>query len=128
MSYYLSKEHQVRSKKPMKKHKQTKKKKVPTPMPDAEYICVGCGKKHNLSIHHVYYKRGLRDISSKYKCVCWLCWHCHQSSTGIHGTHSDDKLNAKLKREFQLKLMNQGMKLDEFIELFGCSYMVREVG
>lgn len=110
----------------MKKHKQTKKKKVKTPRPDAPYRCVGCGKEHYLSIHHVY-GASSRDSSSKYKAVVYLCWSCHQSSYGIHGTHSDGKLDKKLKREFQLKLMNDGMSLDEFIKTFGRSYMVKNV-
>jgi hypothetical protein len=124
---YLSKADQVRSKKPYKNHKQVKKKKVATPTPDAEKICVGCGNKHSLSIHHCYYGRGIRDLSSRYKCVDWLCWHCHQSSTGIHGTHTDGKLDAKLKRKHQLRLMEGGMSLDEFISIFGRSYCLRKV-
>lgn len=124
MAYNLSKEYQVRSKKPVKKHKQTRKKKVPTPIPLGEKVCAcGCGKKHNLSIHHVFFNRGSRDLSSIHHCVEWLCWHSHQSSTGIHGTHSDGELDKKLKRKHQLRLMNNGMSLDEFIKLFGRSYV-----
>ena len=116
----------MRSNKPVKKHKQTKKKKVQTPRPDAPYKCVGCGKEHYLSIHHVY-GNSSRNASSTHGCVEYLCWHCHQSSTGIHGTHSDGKLDAKLKRKHQLRLMNNGMSLDTFIKTFGRSYIVKEV-
>ena len=120
---YLTKANQVKSNKPIKKHKQTKKKKVPTPRPEGEYKCSGCGKEHYLSRHHVYYGHGLRDLSSKHNCVEFLCWNCHQSSTGIHGTHSDGELDKKLKRKHQLRLLNSGMSMDDFIRIFGRSYI-----
>jgi len=119
---YLSKHDQVKSFKPHKEKKH-KKQRVKTPIPTGEKVCVGCGMKRSLSIHHCYYGRGLRDISSKYECVEWLCWHCHQSSEGIHGTHSDGKLDKELKKKHQLRLMNDGMSMDEFIAIFGRSYV-----
>ncbi len=120
---YLSKYDQVNSKTPKKKYKQTRKKKVQTPRPTGEHVCAGCGKIKYLNIHHVYYNRGSRDLSSKYCCVDWLCWECHQSSTGIHGTYSDGKLDKELKEKHQLRLLNNGMTMDKFIELFGRSYI-----
>ena len=119
---YISKEHQVRSFKPKKKHKQTKKKKVATPRPDAPYKCVGCGKEHYLSIHHVYGSSS-RNASSKYMAVEYLCWACHQSSTGIHGTHSDGVLDKELKKKHQLRLLENDMSMDEFVKIFGRSYI-----
>lgn len=118
----LTKEYQCRSKTPKKIKHKAKKKKVKTPVPMGEHKCAGCGKTKYLNIHHCYYARGLRDISSKYHCTSWLCYECHQSSTGIHGTHSDGKLDQKLKRWHQMRLMNSGMSLDEFIKIFGRSY------
>jgi len=123
LAYNLSKSHQVRSNKPVKKHKQTKKPKIKTPRPEGEYKCAGCGTEHYLSRHHVYYSRGHRDPSSDYGCVEFLCWKCHQSSEGIHGTNSNGKLDKELKRKHQLRLMNKGITLDVFINLFGRSYV-----
>lgn len=119
---YITKDSQVKSFKPKKKHKQTKKKKVQTPRPEGKYQCCGCDCEHYLSIHHVYYSRGHRDISSKYGCVEWLCWKCHQSSEGIHGTYSDGKLDKELKQKHQLRLL-EDMSVEEFIKLFNRSYI-----
>jgi len=103
--------------------KKTSKKKVPTPTPEGAKKCQGCGRTHGLSIHHIYGKSE-RDASSKHKCVEWLCWHCHQSSTGIHGTHSDGKLNSELKKKHQNRLESQGMARETFIKIFGRNYLV----
>ena len=73
-------------------------------------------------MHHVYGKDA-RNASSDYKCVEWICWKHHQSSTGIHGTNSDGKLDKELKQKHQLRLMNEGMSLDEFVKIFGRSYV-----
>ncbi len=119
----LTKANQVRSNKPKKKHKQTKKKRIPTPRPEGEYKCrCGCGSTKYLSIHHVFNKSA-RDFSSKHGCVVWLCWNSHQSSTGIHGTHSDGKLNKALRQEFQYKLESCGMSREEFIYNVGKNYL-----
>lgn len=119
---YLSKSDQVRSKKPIKKHKQAKNKKFPTPTPIGEHICARCGKSKYLEIHHVF-PAANRNNSSIYGCVEWLCYHCHRDyGIGAHG--GNEKLNAKLKRKHQLKLMNDGMSLDKFIEIFGRTYIV----
>lgn len=119
---YLSKYDQVRSKTPKKTKSKKKPNKVPTPIPEGEKICVGCGKIHSLQIHHCYNKSA-RNFSSRKKCVVWLCWHCHQSSTGIHGTHSDGKLDLRLKRKFQNKLESEGMSRKDFIYNVGRSYL-----
>ncbi len=119
---YLFKSDQIRSFKPNKK-KAKKKPKVKTPRPEGEYKCAGCGVEHYLSRHHVYFGRGQRDLSSKHGCIEFLCWNCHQSSTGIHGTHSDGKLDKELKKKHQIRLMENGISLDEFIKIFGRSYI-----
>lgn len=118
----LTKSDQVRSKTP-KKYKKPKKARVKTPRPEGPYMCEGCGKTRDLSIHHVYYGHGNRDLSSKHGAVCWLCWKCHQSSTGIHGTHSNGELDKELKRVHQIRLMEEGISMDDFIDTFGRSYV-----
>lgn len=73
---YISKSDQVRSNRP-KKYKNAKKKpkpRVKTPRPEGEYKCAGCGKTKYLQIHHVYFNRGNRDLSSMHKCVEWICY------------------------------------------------------
>ena len=115
----------MRSNKPVKKHKQTKKKKIQTPRPEGEHKCYACDRTKYLEVHHVYPGCN-RNNSSIHCCTVWLCHHHHRGQPdGVHG--GNEKLNAKLKREFQLKLMNSGMSLDEFISIFGKTYLVREV-
>ncbi len=112
------------SREPLPKPQKRKKKRTPTPIPTGAHICAcGCGHTKYLSIHHVYFGRGQRNLSSRYNCVTWLCYAAHQSSTGIHGTHSDNKLNLRLKREHQRKLMDNGMLMKEFIRIFGKNYL-----
>jgi len=118
----LTKYNQVKSNTAKKIKVKPKKKRVKTPIPMGQYKCAGCGATKYLQIHHCYYSRGLRDISSIHHCTSWLCYICHQSSTGIHGTHSDGKLDQRLKKWHQTRLMNSGMSLEEFIKIFGRSY------
>lgn len=118
---YISKHDQVISNKPKKKKKS--KTKVKTPRPEGEYICAcGCGSTKYLSIHHVYNKSA-RNFSSRHDCVEWLCWTAHQSSTGIHGTHSDGKLDLQLRQKHQLRLEKEGMSRSEFIRQVGKNYL-----
>ena len=119
---YLTKEHQVKSFKPKKKHK-SKKAKTKTPRPTGKYQCAGCSSTKYLQIHHVFYGRGQRDSSSKYGCVEWLEFHCHQDSYGIHGSKSPNmELDYELKVKHQRRLLNNGMTLKEFRNLFGMDY------
>jgi len=107
------------------RNRKPKKKRVPTPTPVGKKVCVkdGCKKKNNLSIHHVYHGSDKRDNSSLNMCVEWCCWSHHQSSIGIHGTHSDGKLDKALKKKLQRRLESEGMSREEFRVLFGTSYL-----
>ena len=123
---YLSKEQQVRTKRPYKK-KSNKKKPKPngkTPIPTGAKICAcGCGHTKYLSVHHVYGKSA-RRYSNKYNCTEWLCYESHQSSYGIHGSkHPNIDLDYKLKIKHQERLLNEGMTLKEFIFYFGMDYI-----
>ena len=116
----LSKANQVKSFKPVKKHKQSRKKKTPTPLPSGEHKCYACDRTKYLEVHHVYPSSN-RNNSSQYGCVVWLCHHHHRGQpNGVHG--GNEELNGKLKKEFQLKLMNDGMEYEDFISIFGRSY------
>ena len=118
---YISKEHQVRSFKPKKKHKQTKKKKIQTPRPEGEHKCYACNRTKYLEVHHCF--PGVnRDNSSTYGCVEWLCYHHHREQpTGVHGGNIE--LDRELKKKHQLRLMQEVMSIDEFVKIFGRSYV-----
>jgi len=102
--------------------KKFKKKRVATPEPEGDHVCAECDEEKYLSIHHVFGNSN-RNNSSTFKCVEWLCWKHHQSSTGIHGTHSDGKLDKKLKKKHQLRLIESGMTTEEFLRIFGRNYL-----
>ena len=124
MKLILTKENQVRSKKPYK-NKKAKKKKIHTPKPKNKKCACGCGKDIRFcSRHHVYYARGQRDLSSIHHAVEGLCWESHQSGIGIHGSKSPNKrLDFNLKRKHQWRLLEEGMKQKEFMQLFGKDYL-----
>ena len=103
----------------IEKPKKTKKKKVKTPMPDTKKYCVGCGTEYNLEIHHVF-GNSSRNASSEYKCVDWLCSNCHRGNNGVHGINR--YLDTKLKQEHQERLEKE-MTREEFVKLFGRSYL-----
>ncbi len=118
----LTKANQCRSFKPVKKHKQNKKKKVKTPRPEGEHVCYACGRTKYLEIHHVYPGPN-RDNSSKYGAVVWLCHHHHRGQPdGVHG--GNEQLDKELKRKFQIKLMEEGLTMEEFVKTFGRSYCI----
>lgn len=122
---YLSKEQQVRSKRPMKK--KTRKKKPnnqgKTPLPSGDKICVGCGRSHGLSIHHVF-NSSSRRFSNQYNCVEWLCWHCHQGPKGIHGGKTPNiYLDYNLRIKHQKRLIEEGMSIVDFVFYFKMDYI-----
>lgn len=98
---------------PIPKPDKKKKKKIKTPTPEGPRECIHCKTTVGLSIHHVYNKDA-RDWSSKHKAVEWVCYPDHQGSKGIHGTHSDGKLNKYLKQKWQRILEGKGMTRKEF--------------
>jgi len=120
---YLSKAQQTQSfGKDKSKCKKKSKVKIKTPRPESEYKCCECGCTKYLQVHHVFNKDA-RNFSSEYDCVEWICWKHHQSSEGIHGTHSDGKLGLRLKKKHQRRLELEGMTRKEFIYHVGRSYL-----
>lgn len=123
---YLSKEHQVRSKKPHrdKGHKKPKPDGK-TPIPTGDKICqCGCGHSKYLSIHHVFYGNGQRRLSNRFKCTEYLCYHSHQDSYGIHGSKTPNvDLDYKLKVRHQERLISSGMSIKEFRSYFKSDYI-----
>lgn len=119
----ISKESQVRSKKPKRTKTKKRPKKVPTPTPEGDHACCECGKTKYLEIHHIFFgDKSTRDNSSRYKAVEWCCYHCHRAQpTGIHGGNRE--LDLKLKRKHQKRLESEGMSREEFRRLFGKSYL-----
>ena len=77
---------------------------------DSDYI-----KMHR---HHVYQGRGRRQISDRYGAVVDLCERCH--SKVHHNADYADYLHKKMQK----KLMKEnGWTVEEFIEIFGKSYI-----
>jgi len=97
-----------------------KKPKIKTPIPTGSKQCACCGSTNQISIHHVFYGSCQRNLSSKYECVEWLCYECHQSCRGIHGGNLE--LDLKLKRKHQLRLM-ETMSMEKFISIFRRNYV-----
>lgn len=96
-----------------------KQRKVKTPLPDAEKFCVGCGTTINLEIHHCM--PGInRENSNKYGCVSWLCIEHHRGTKGVH--NGNEELMLRLKVIHQKRLIENGMHLEEFINIFGSNY------
>ena len=82
--------------------------------------CVLCGKLGYMYEHHIFEGNGRRKRSERYGMTCLLCYHCH---TGDNGVHMNEKLNKKLKRAAQRKFENEVGTREEFIKLFGRSYL-----
>ena len=96
-----------------------KKNKIKTPIPNTDKYCVGCGVNYNLEIHHVFGGAN-RNNSNEYNCTEWLCSNCHRGNNGVHGINR--YLDTKLKQEHQERLEKE-MTREEFLRIFGRSYL-----
>ncbi|MCX4266913.1 MAG: hypothetical protein OSJ64_08985, partial [Firmicutes bacterium] len=72
-----------------------------------------------LDRHHVFYGRGLRQLSEKWGMVAILCHRCHR---GTHGVHLNQELDLELKQEFQRRF-EQTHSCEEFMSIFGRNYL-----
>ncbi len=87
-----------------------------------EKECIVCGAVVNLHLHHIYFGRGVREISDRNGFTCWLCgYHHNQSSEGVHGKDGH-KLDMYLKQTCQ-KEFEKTHTRDEFKNLIGKSYL-----
>lgn len=85
----------------------------------SERKCLFCERTEALHKHHIYYGRGLREISERYGCVCWLCADHH---TGPAGVHHDKALDNNLKVFTQRRFEERYPDIS-FREVFGRSYL-----
>ena len=82
----------------------------------ADYSCELCGSKSGLQHHHIVKKSqgGGNNIEN----IILLCWHCHHSTTGVHGREGH-KLDLKLKLDLQDRYRSQGKSKEEIRHLMG---------
>lgn len=82
-------------------------------------FCVVCGKPRE-HIHHVIYGISNRKISEKYKYIIPLCMEHH---TGNKGIHNNREMNVYWKREAQRHFEEHHGTREDFIKLFGKSWL-----
>lgn len=87
----------------------------------SEKACYVCGTIFGLHSHHICGGVANRKISEKYGYKVWLCGYHHNMSN--EGVHFNRELDLHLKRMAQEHFeRNHGAK-EEFIKIFGRSYL-----
>lgn len=85
---------------------------------DTDY-CFACGR-YGTEIHHIFYGTGNRALSTKFGCVCGLCYDHHR---GRHGVHNGNKeLDMYLKQTAQRRFQ-EIYKEGDFLAVFGRNYL-----
>ena len=82
-------------------------------------LCFVCGR-YGTEIHHIFYGTGNRIMSTKYGCVCGLCYDHHRGKHGVH--NGNRELDLKLKRLAQEQFNKTYDKVD-FTAIFGRNYL-----
>ena len=85
-----------------------------------EKQCFVCGKNYNLHDHHIIYGTSNRKQSEKDGLKVWLCYEPH---TGNAGVHFNRDLDLHLKKLAQEHFEAQYGARNEFIRVFGKSYL-----
>lgn len=87
-----------------------------------ERTCIVCGATQNTHIHEVFFGNPKRQLSIKHGlCVCLCARHHNGSNEAVHFNRT---LDIKLKKYAQQKAMEHyGWTVDEFIKIFGKSYL-----
>lgn len=85
--------------------------------------CYLTGRTNNLHRHHqhIFYGRGLRQISDREGFVVYLIPELHNMSND--GVHFNRELDLRLKRECQAKYEETHSR-EEFIALIGRNYIL----
>lgn len=86
-----------------------------------EKECLICKTTKNLHRHHIYAGLGQRDLSEKHGCWVYLCANHHNASKW--GVHNYKPLDINLKRRCQIAWEEKNGDRDEFIKVFGRSYL-----
>lgn len=83
--------------------------------------CLVCHTIYNLHRHHIFYGRGNRKLSEKYGCWVYLCAeHHNMSDFGVHFYKAlDDNLKARCQTEWEKRYGSR----EDFIKIFGKSYL-----
>lgn len=85
-----------------------------------EKECYVCNTTYNLHDHHIIYGTSNRKQSEKYGLKVWLCQEHH---TGSHGVHFNRDLDMHLKKLAQMHFEAHIGARNEFIRVFGKSYL-----
>lgn len=87
-----------------------------------EKKCYFCGSPNNLHRHHIFYGRGVRQLSEKFGCWVYLCaYHHNLSNFSVHSNRlADEGLKKYCQSEFETKYR---VTREEFIDIFGRSYL-----
>lgn len=84
------------------------------------YVCKKEGFIRNTDhIHHIFMGYRNREISTKYGCVCGLCYEHHE---GFYGVHQNKNLRIGLEQECQ-KAFEKKYSHEAFMQMFGRSYL-----
>lgn len=86
-----------------------------------EKQCLVCGS-WNIEDHHIFFGVSKRPLSEKYGLKVWLCPTHHRGTQGVHG-RDGHKLDMELKQLGQKSFEYHYGDRDEFIKLFGKSYL-----
>lgn len=82
--------------------------------------CYVCNTTYNLHDHHIIYGTANRKQSEKYGLKVWLCQEHH---TGSCGVHFNKDLDMHLKKLAQMHFEAHIGARNEFIRVFGKSYL-----
>ena len=86
-----------------------------------EKECFVCGTPLDLHRHHIFYGVANRIISEKEGCWCYLCGkHHNMSNDGVHHNYA---FNITLKKYCQEKWEAKNGDRNDFIRVFGKSYL-----
>jgi hypothetical protein len=88
-----------------------------------EKECYFTKRTGNLHLHHIFYGRGLRQISDREGFVVYLIPELHNMSND--GVHFNRELDLRLKRECQAKYEETHSR-KEFIQLIGRNYILND--
>ena len=87
--------------------------------------CIICGNYQGVEVHHCIHGLAKRKLADKYKLVVGLCYNHHRGHNGVHGKNGS-KLDLKLKKIAQSAWENKYGSREDFIHVFGKSYILEE--
>lgn len=82
--------------------------------------CFVCGYGGHTHCHHCIFGNSNRDNSEKYGLKVFLCWEHHEGNTGVHNNR---ELDLQIKRIAQQRFEEIHGTRQDFIQIFGKSYL-----